>query len=99
MDNKFYVCNEMQMFRNYLNESNIHWSDVSDNLGEIWICRTHFNHDGNLVSVIHGYGTYGGFNHWETDKGLLEVMIGSNVPVGNLTAEEAVKYIFGGVNA
>lgn len=96
---RFHVCYEMQKFRNYLNESNIQWTDVSDESGDIWICRTHFNHEGNLVSVIHGFGSYGGFNRWETDQGLLEVMIGNNEPVGYFTAEDAVKYIFEGADA
>lgn len=63
------VCKEMQKLRDWLDENKIPWEDVSEdfcrfNLNkiehEMWICRTHFNIKGHKVSVINGYGTYGG---------------------------------------
>ena len=88
----------MKLFRKVLDEKNIEWHDASDEDGEIWICRTHFEHEGNIVSVVNGFGTYGGFAGANADdyinEGLLEVMIGGNDPVGWLTFRDAVQMIF-----
>lgn len=49
-------------------------------------------------SVIHGYGTYGGFSSIDADRGLLEVMsdaINNGEPIGWLTAERVMQYVKG----
>ena len=50
-----------------------------------------------MVSVINGYGTYGGYSVFEhSNKGLLEVMSGilnDGEPIGFLTADELIKIL------
>ena len=91
-------CEEMKLFRKALDKKNIAWEDKSEELSEeMWFCRTHFEYNGNLVSVINGFGTYGGWagaNGTDVNRGLLEVMIENNEPVGWLTAESAIHLIF-----
>ena len=92
-------------FRKELDSRCIEWVDKSDSaiLGKLYdgtspfnIDRTHFDYNGNNVSVINGYGTYGGKPiDSKMNFGLLEVMVGSNEPVGWLTCEEAITLIFG----
>ena len=89
---KFYVCEEMQKLRDGLDERKIPWKDLTDNDG-LWICRTHFRIKGDLWSVVHGYGSYGGFSSFEKDKQLLECMYGGNEPDGWLTAAEVLKMV------
>lgn len=58
--------------------------------------RTKFMANGCEWSVIHGYGSYGGFNHFDPDAGLLEVMaqcVNDGNPVGWLTAEQVLKMV------
>ena len=76
------VCKEMQKLRDWLDENEICWEDVSEDFGkgipseidyELWICRTHFEVKGHEISVINGYGTYGGYGLFSKDNnGLLE---------------------------
>lgn len=100
------VCKEMQKLRDWLDENKIPWEDVSEdfcrfNLNkiehEMWICRTHFNIKGHKVSVINGYGTYGGYGIIsEENQGLLETMglwYGKDDVKGYLTAEEVINKI------
>lgn len=56
------------------------------------IYRTHFDYKGHEISVINGYGTYGGYEPF-TDKnyGCLEMMIDNNEPLGWLSAENVIK--------
>lgn len=84
---------EMQKFRQLLDDVGIKWIDLSDN-GGLPIERTHFECNGNYWSVVHGYGTYGGWfsNIW-TDRGLLEIRCGNDEPIGFLTAEEAFEIV------
>lgn len=89
---KFYVCEEMQKLRDGLDERKIPWKDLTDKDG-LWICRTHFRIKGDHWSVVHGYGSYGGFNSFEKDKQLLECMYGGNEPDGWLTADEVLKMV------
>ena len=89
---KFYICDEMQKLRDGLDERNIPWMDLTDKYG-LWICRTHFVIKGDRWSVIHGHGSYGGFNSFEKDKQLLECMYGGNEPIGWLTADEVLKMV------
>ena len=59
------------------------------------MCRTHFYIGGDHVSVINGYGSYGGF-YFGDDKnqGLLEIMC-SWIPdvEGYLKADDVIKII------
>lgn len=91
------MTDEMIKFRELLDEKCIEWHDASCG-GSIPISRTHFDHRGYEWSVIHGYGTYGGFNRFVKDEGLLELMsnaVNNGEPVGFLTAEEAMKLVIG----
>lgn len=89
---KFYICDEMQKLRDGLDERNIPWNDLTDK-DDLWICRTHFWIKGDRWSVIHGFGSYGGFNSFEKDKQLLECKYGGNEPIGWLTADEVLKMV------
>ena len=93
---KFRVCEEMEVLRDYLTKQQITWFDVSAILDDIWICRTHFWLNGNKWSVIHGFGTYGGFSSIDKDFSLLELMatpINDGDPVGYLTGKQVIEYI------
>lgn len=92
------MTREMAMLREILNAEHIEWHDASEESEMCPICRTHFEHRGYKWSVIHGYGTYGGFSSIDKDKGLLEVMsdaINGGEPIGWLTAEEVMQYVKG----
>lgn len=62
--------------------------DMPCTLGDIAIYRIHFKYNNKRISVISGFGTYGGH------MGLLEVMINDREPIGWLNAEEAEELIF-----
>lgn len=96
------VCEEMKKLRQMLDEKNIPWHDASEIMSEdkdwpMWICRTHIEYNGHKISVVNGFGTYGGWfgaNPGTTEKenmGLLEVMIDDIEPVGWLKAEDIIK--------
>jgi len=85
-------------------KKNIPWYDASDIMSEskeypVWICRTHFEFKGLKISVVNGFGTYGGWcgaNPGMTEDenmGLLEIMIEDNDPVGWLKAEDIMKIL------
>ena len=95
----FYVCEEMQKLRAGLNKRKIAWLDTSYH-GErdvqtfYWICGTRFTICGNEWSVVHGYGSYGGFNKHFCDHKLLECQAWEMTePDGFLTAERILKKI------
>ncbi len=92
------MTEEMETFRDLLDEEQIEWEDVSE-FGSYPICRTHFKYRGFKWSVIHGYGTYGGRDPLTNkDTGLLELMsnaVNDGDPVGWLTAEQAMDYVMG----
>ena len=91
------MCKEMEVFRKALNENGICWVDASEN-GMLPITRTHFEYRGYKWSVIHGFGTYGGWNSFDPDAGLLEVMsnaVDDGEPIGWLTAEEVMDLVLG----
>ena len=92
------MCEEMKKFREYLDQNNIDWVDMSsvyEDMKDFSITRTHFIYKNKKVSVINGMGTYGGIDVFGIkNHGLLEVMIGGNDPVGWLTCEEAIKLTF-----
>lgn len=96
------VCEEMQKLRKMLDEKGIEWHDASEVMSEdkdwpMWICRTHIEYNGHKISVINGFGTYGGWygaNPGTTENenmGLLEIMIDDIEPVGWLKAEDIIK--------
>lgn len=96
------VCEEMKKLRQTLDKKNIPWHDASEIMSEdkelpMWICRTHFEYKGLKISVVNGFGTYGGWygaNPGTTENenmGLLEIMIDDIEPVGWLKAEDIIK--------
>ena len=92
------MTKEMYELRKMLDAEGIDWHDKSElGLRPIW--RTHFEHRGYHWSVIHGFGTFGGFDYFgHEDKGLLEVMsdaINNGEPIGWLTAERVMQYVRG----
>ena len=95
------IVPQMQKLRDMLDERSVDWQDVSDTINDDdFICRTWFEVNGNKVSVINGFGTYGGYfganinaDRRDENLGLLECMISGHEPVGWLTAEEVLKYI------
>ena len=94
-------CEETKKLRKFLDDHGIEWFDKSSDFGDrigfnFYIERTHFRLHDNLWSVIHGYGTYGGFNGWEKDSGLLELMtsaVNGGAPIGYLKAEDVIEFI------
>lgn len=92
----FYVCEEMKKLREGLTKRGIKWNDMTQygppGHEELWICRTKFEYHGNMWSVIHGFGTYGGFSHFMHDCSKLELMVGLyEEPIGRLTAAEVFR--------
>lgn len=100
------MTEEMIKFRKLLDENGIKWEDAStkekplldgfDFHIDFHIDRTHFTYKGNNWSVIHGFGTYGGYSNFERDKGLLELMsnaVNGGEPVGYLTADQAMRLV------
>lgn len=61
--------------------------NVSREIADVSIYRTHFNAIGYHYSVIWGYGTYGG------EDGLLEMMVDDEEPTGWLTAEDVISNV------
>ena len=86
---------EMKKLRTLLDAENIEWEDKSDNIIIYPICRTHFSYNGQRWSVIHGYGSYGGYSSFSTDRGLLEAYNFNDKLIGYLTAEEVMQYVKG----
>jgi hypothetical protein len=99
-------CKETKKLRKYLDDHGIKWFDKSDDFRDLvgfnfYIERTHFILHDNFWSVIHGYGTYGGFNRLEKDRGLLELMtseVNGGVPIGYFKAEDVIGFIEGRTN-
>lgn len=94
------MVGEMIKFRNLLDQHNIAWHDASTRFADFYIDRVHLEYRNYKFSVINGFGTYGGYITDESkNKGLLELMsnaINGGEPVGELTAEEAIKIVLGG---
>ena len=91
------MTREMELFRKMLDDNGIEWHDASE-MDAYPITRTHFNYRGYDWSVIHGYGSWGGYSRLKRDDGLLELMSGAvndGEPVGYLTAKEAFDYVIG----
>lgn len=91
------VCEHMKKLREWLDIYKIPWFDFSDVFGEnLYICRTKIEYKGHILSVINGYGTYGGFSdHMKPGQntGLLELEIDENEPVGHLRWAEVAHKI------
>ena len=92
------MTREMIKFRKLLDKNGIEWHDASDPAEDSFrIDRTHFEYNRFHYSVVHGYGTYGGYSNWnDKDEGLLELMsnaINRGNPIGWLTADEAIQII------
>lgn len=91
------ICKEMQILRDWLDKNKIKWKDASSDYYEaekysVWICRTWFRINGKKISVVNGYGSYGGINLCNGEnEGLLEAMglIGNGVS-GYMTAGEII---------
>lgn len=68
-------CYELNKLKSYLDSHKIKYVIKSDpDTAHYRIERIHFNINGYLWSVIHGYGTYGGLDPFTgEDKGLLEL--------------------------
>lgn len=87
------MTQEMIKFRNMLDAANIEWHDASAKGVLTPIDRTHFTYRGYDWSVIHGFGSYGGWSYSYPDEGLLELMsnaVNGGNPIGYLTAEQAM---------
>lgn len=89
---------EMNKLRKLLDDMGIEWQDMSTTLImddlvknlppiDLSMFRTHFSYNDVRISVICGYGSYGG------KKGLLEMWDGNGEPEGYLTAEEVIERI------
>ena len=98
----FEICDEMKKLRKLLDNKKIEWVDATEEMSEwVKIARTHFTYNGFDVSVVNGFGTYGGWsganigaNEEKDNLGLLEVYIPSYGDHGGwLKAEELMKYI------
>lgn len=103
----FEVCEEMEKLRKILDEKGIKWEDKSEDwesqfkdMGmrmNHWMCRTHFTLKDDLISVINGAGSYGGFSYWDNkNRGLLELMcsrVNDGEPEGFLRAEQVIEML------
>lgn len=96
------ICDEMKKLRKMLDDKKIEWVDASEEMREwVKIARTHFTYKGFDVSVVNGFGTYGGWSganigadEEKDNLGLLEVYIPYfGVPCGWLKAEEVMRFI------
>ena len=88
------MTDEMIKLRKSLDERDIKWIDHSDpDDYKIHIDRTHFTVGHHFISVIHGFGTYGGVSLYGKDKGLLEMQLDHLDPVGFYTAEDIIKKV------
>lgn len=96
------VCDEMKKLRQMLDEKNIPWHDDSEVMSEdkdwpMWICRTFFEYKGMKISVINGFGTYGGWYganpgmKEDENMGLLEIMIEGKIGLGWLRTEDIME--------
>ena len=89
-------CYELNKLKTYLDKQKIKYVIKSDpETSQFRIERIHFWINGYLWSVIHGYGTYGGFDSFTLDKGLLELFTTQIQPdpFGMLTCTEVIELI------
>lgn len=66
--------------------------EIEPQYADTTIHRTYIPFREHSISVINGYGTYGGFEPLENKNyGALEMMIDDNEPVGWLSAENVIQ--------
>lgn len=66
--------------------------EIEPQYADTTIHRTHFEFREHHISVINGYGTYGGFEPLENKNyGALEMMIDDREPIGWLSAENVIQ--------
>lgn len=96
------ICEEMKKLRSYLDEKKIKWEDHSADLDSVekgmFICRTWLYIKEKQISVINGFGTYGGihpmYDDYPNNRGLLEIMVrGMDDVIGDLTSDDVIKII------
>ncbi len=96
------ICENMQKLQSYLDEKKIKWIDQSEDVDsksiDIFICRTWLWLGCRKISVVNGYGTYGGihpmYDDYPNNHGLLEIAIdGLGGVYGNLTADDVIRII------
>ena len=96
------ICEEMKKLRSYLDEKKIKWIDQSEDMEsasiDMFICRTWLWLGDRKISVVNGYGTYGGihpmYNNGLKNRGLLEIQIdGLNDVYGDFTADDVISII------
>ena len=96
------ICENMKKLRSYLDEKKIKWIDQSEDMEsasiDMFICRTWLWLGDRKISVVNGYGTYGGihpmYNNGLKNRGLLEIQIdGLNDVYGDLTADDVIRII------
>ena len=87
---------EMIRLRKLLTALGIEWRDQSEDF-YLPLDRTKFMINGFEWSVIHGYGSYGGYDFYSNiDRGLLELMtscVNNGDPIGYLTADDVLDYV------
>lgn len=90
------VTKEMQLLRDKLDEIGVKYMPYNDHFGNLTITGTwFFDNAGVRWSVIHGFGTMGGYDGIRADEGLLEIWNGkSSEPIGYLTAEQVITLVF-----
>ena len=96
------ICEEMKKLREELTKRQIEWSDWSEvykvnpeDQGE-YIDRTKIFVKGEEISIINGFGTYGGYDSFDGESGndgLLELMVGNFEPIGWLKADKCLELI------
>lgn len=88
---------QMIKLRELLDREGIQWVDKSDDSDNPHrIDRTEFQVKNVEWSVIHGYGTYGGWKTAGNDSGLLELLtdaVRDGEAFGFLTADEIIGYV------
>lgn len=66
--------------------------EIEPQYADTTIYRTHFQFREHNISVIYGYGTYGGFDQLANKNyGALEMMIDDRDPIGWLSAENVIQ--------
>lgn len=91
----FEIVPEMKKLRNWLDEQKIDWVDESDNLKDFFMCRTHFIYKDKHISVVNGFGSYGGISFAENRKnmGFLEFYDMETKPHGWLTCDDVIELL------
>lgn len=94
------MVSEMIKLRELLNRNSIQWHDNSEKDSIFFMDRTLFWYRDYKWSIINGYGSYGGYDPLRNiNYGQLELMsnaVNGGEPVGELTADEAIKIVLGG---